>query len=192
MQNTSQQVEPLVSHQNEAVLSRIEPVMQIQLPSTDSHSGNSASDLHSAGRVEHLPSFEGHTSSQFAQIPMQQVENPVELSEQAVLQPSTSYGLHLPIDAPIVGLGTHFSETRSMPIATEFSNRPVQTAPPVASRMPMLLYPDPLQNELERIRKETDQIIKIREDTVSFQFTWLLDLVIIVFFHYLTAQGFSF
>ncbi|XP_062172135.1 helicase protein MOM1 [Alnus glutinosa] len=164
MQNTSQQVEPLVSHQNDAVLSRIEPVMQIQLPSTDSHSGNSASDLHSAGRVEHLPIFEGHTSSQFAQIPMQLVENPVELSEQAVLQPSTSYALHLPIDAPIGGLGTHFSDTRSMPIATEFSNRPVQTAPPVASRVPMLLYPDPLQNELERIRKETDQTIKIHED----------------------------
>jgi hypothetical protein len=30
------------------------------------------------------------------------------------------------------------------------------------------LYPDPLQNELERIRKETDQTIKIHEDAVSF------------------------
>ncbi|XP_059430737.1 helicase protein MOM1 isoform X2 [Corylus avellana] len=164
MQNTPQQVELLASHQNDAVLSRIEPVMQIQLPSTDSHSGNSASDLHSAGRVEHVPSFEGHTSSQFAQIPMQVVENPVELSEQAVLQPSTSHVLHFPIDEPIGGLRTQLSDTRSMPIATEFSNRPIQTAPPVASRMPMILYPDPLQNELERIRKETDHTIKIHED----------------------------
>lgn len=146
----------------------IESVQQIQLlSSADSHSGNNTSDLLSDGGVEHQLNFEGHTSNQLTQIPTQLGENLIEFPDQAVMQPST-YALLLPIEAPVSGLGTHFSDTRTMPIATDISNSPIQTAPPVASRMPMFFYPDPLQTELERIRKETDQFIKIHEDTVSF------------------------
>ncbi|KAG6678574.1 hypothetical protein I3842_14G087500 [Carya illinoinensis] len=176
MQNTSQEVEPSGSHRVDAGPSNqlnheapaIEPVQQIQLlSSADSYSGNNTCDLLSDGGVEHQLNFEGHTSNQLTQTP-QLGENLIEFPDQAVMQPSTSLALLLPIEAPVSGLGTHFSDTRTMPIATDISNPPIQTAPPMASRMPMHFYPDPLQTELERIRKETDQFIKIHEDTVSF------------------------
>ncbi|KAG2670470.1 hypothetical protein I3760_14G087000 [Carya illinoinensis] len=173
MQNTSQEVEPSGSHRVDAGPSNqlnheapaIEPVQQIQLlSSADSYSGNNTCDLLSDGGVEHQLNFEGHTSNQLTQTP-QLGENLIEFPDQAVMQPSTSLALLLPIEAPVSGLGTHFSDTRTMPIATDISNPPIQTAPPMASRMPMHFYPDPLQTELERIRKETDQFIKIHEDT---------------------------
>ncbi|XP_035545868.1 helicase protein MOM1-like isoform X2 [Juglans regia] len=174
MQNTSQEVEPSGSHRVDAGPSNqlnheapaIEPVQQIQLlSSADSHSGNNTSDLLSDGGVEHQLNFEGHTSNQLTQTPTQLGENLIDFPDQAVMQPSTSYALLLPIEAPVSGSGTHFSDTRTMPIATDIINPPIQPAPPVASRMPMFFYPDPLQTELERIRKETDQFIKIHEDT---------------------------
>ncbi|KAM3739979.1 hypothetical protein ACB098_08G064300 [Castanea mollissima] len=171
MQNTSQQVESSVSNRDEAVPSSrlnheaatTEPLTQIQLLSpADSHTGNYV-DLPSTGGIEPQLSSGGHTSNQLAQTPTQAVENPVELSNQAVSQPSTSYASHLPIDAPMVGLGTHLSDTRMMP-TTEISNPPIPNAAPVASSMSLLLYPDPLQYEFERIRKETDQAENSHKD----------------------------
>ncbi|KAL4610801.1 hypothetical protein ACB092_08G078200 [Castanea dentata] len=171
MQNTSQQVESSVSNRDEAVLSSrlnreaatTEPLTQIQpLSPADSHTGNYV-DLPSTGGIEPQLSSGGHTSNQLAQTPTQAVENPVELSNQAVSQPSTSYASHLPIDAPMVGLGTHLSDTRMMP-TTEISNPPIPNAAPVASSMSLLLYPDPLQYEFERIRKETDQAENSHKD----------------------------
>ncbi|KAM4083519.1 hypothetical protein ACB094_08G063400 [Castanea mollissima] len=171
MQNTSQQVESSVSNRDEAVPSSrlnheaatTEPLTQIQLLSpADSHTGNYV-DLPSTGGIEPQLSSGGHTSNQHAQTPTQAVENPVELSNQAVSQPSTSYASHLPIDAPMVGLGTHLSDTRMMP-TTEISNPPIPNAAPVASSMSLLLYPDPLQYEFERIRKETDQAENSHKD----------------------------
>ncbi|KAM3692137.1 hypothetical protein ACJW31_08G066000 [Castanea mollissima] len=171
MQNTSQQVESSVSNRDEAVPSSrlnheaatTEPLTQIQLLSpADSHTGNYV-DLPSTGGIEPQLSSGGHTSNQLAQTPTQAVENPVELSNQAVSQPSTSYASHLPIHAPMVGLGTHLSDTRMMP-TTEISNPPIPNAAPVASSMSLLLYPDPLQYEFERIRKETDQAENSHKD----------------------------
>ncbi|KAK7831082.1 helicase protein mom1 [Quercus suber] len=171
MQNTSQQVESSVSNRDEAVPSNrlnheaatTEPLTQIQLLSpADSHTGNNV-DLPSTGGIEPRLSSGAPTSNQLAQTPTQAVENPVELSSQAVSQPSTSYASHLPIDAPMVGLGTHLSDTRMMP-TTEISNPPIPNAAPVASSMSLLLYPDPLQYEFERIRKETDQAENSHKD----------------------------
>ncbi|KAK7850706.1 helicase protein mom1, partial [Quercus suber] len=177
MQNTSQQVESSVSNRDEAVPSNrlnheaatTEPLTQIQLLSpADSHTGNNV-DLPSTGGIEPRLSSGAPTSNQLAQTPTQAVENPVELSSQAVSQPSTSYASHLPIDAPMVGLGTHLSDTRMMP-TTEISNPPIPNAAPVASSMSLLLYPDPLQYEFERIRKETDQAENSHKDALSLHF----------------------
>lgn len=49
-----------------------------------------------------------------------------------------------------------------------FNNLPLHAERQVPSRIPSLAsYGDPLQNELERIRKETEQAIKVHEDMVS-------------------------
>jgi chromodomain-helicase-DNA-binding protein 4 len=37
--------------------------------------------------------------------------------------------------------------------------------------MPVSMSQDPLQNELDRLSKETEEIIKIHEDTVCFLFS---------------------
>ncbi|KAJ9698071.1 hypothetical protein PVL29_007263 [Vitis rotundifolia] len=103
---------------------------------------------------------EGGSSFQNAQTPTQLVDSSVELLNQAVSQSMTHLPVHQPIDTLAGG-----SDTRTTPIIPGLSNRPIQTAPPVPLRMPLPLHSDPLQNELERIRKEIDQTIKIHEDT---------------------------
>lgn len=70
---------------------------------------------------------------------------------------------------PITGGSVMHASERTMTVTSGISNHPVQTTTHV--QMPLPLCKDPLQNELERIRKETDQAINIHEDTVSFLFT---------------------
>ncbi|KAJ6974120.1 helicase protein MOM1-like isoform X2 [Populus alba x Populus x berolinensis] len=78
-------------------------------------------------------------------------------------QPTTSFAEHAPANSIAVGeSGTRISNTMTAPVTSIISNCPV-TAPAV--RMPVSLSQDPLQNELDRICRETEQIIKIHEDT---------------------------
>jgi chromodomain-helicase-DNA-binding protein 4 len=84
-------------------------------------------------------------------------------------QLTTSFAQHVPIDLIAVGgPQTHISNMRTEPVTSRISNHSA-TAPAV--RMPVSTSQDPLQNELDRIRTETDQIIKIHEDTVCFLLT---------------------
>jgi chromodomain-helicase-DNA-binding protein 4 len=86
-------------------------------------------------------------------------------------QLTTSFAQHVPIDLIAVGgPQTHISNMRTEPVTSRISNHSA-TAPAV--RMPVSTSQDPLQNELDRIRTETDQIIKIHEDTVCFLLTYL-------------------
>jgi chromodomain-helicase-DNA-binding protein 4 len=86
-------------------------------------------------------------------------------------QPTTSFAEHAPANSIAVGeSGTRISNTMTAPVTSIISNCPV-TAPAV--RMPVSMSQDPLQNELDRICRETEQIIKIHEDTVCFLFTQL-------------------
>jgi chromodomain-helicase-DNA-binding protein 4 len=62
----------------------------------------------------------------------------------------------------------HISNMRAAPVTPGISNRP-GTA--LAARMPVSMSQDPLQNELDRLSKETEEIIKIHEDTVCFLFS---------------------
>ena len=112
--------------------------------------------------VEH-PCRQGGSSFQNAHTPIQQVESSVELVNQAGSPSVTHSVVHQQIDTVAGG-----SDTRTTPNIMGLSNRLIQTAPPVPLRMPLHLHSDPLQNELERIRKEIDQTVKIHEDTVSF------------------------
>ncbi|XP_061946497.1 helicase protein MOM1-like isoform X5 [Populus nigra] len=78
-------------------------------------------------------------------------------------QPTTSFAEHAPANSIAVGeSGTRISNTMTAPVTSIISNCPV-TAPAV--RMPVSMSRDPLQNELDRICRETEQIIKIHEDT---------------------------
>ncbi|XP_021279332.1 helicase protein MOM1-like isoform X1 [Herrania umbratica] len=127
--------------------------------SGESTSYLSPPNLPSVSAIEHQSNNEGQTANQISQALRQSVANHIELSNQDVLQP-----LHSPIDGTIGGLVRQASETRTASLPPVSSGLPVQTAPAVSSRMPLPLYNDPLQNEMERIRKETDQTIKIHED----------------------------
>ncbi|KAK9280673.1 hypothetical protein L1049_014371 [Liquidambar formosana] len=145
----------------------IEPAVQLEvsqcpdLPSSD----HSLPDLPSASGIDHQSNSEGHISSQNAQTPTPLADNLAEVPNQALSQPLTRVQLNPQIDTPVGGFESRLSDTRTMPIVSDFNNRPIQTASTVASRMPLHMHPDPLQNELERIRKEMDQTMKIHEDT---------------------------
>jgi len=84
-------------------------------------------------------------------------------------QPATSFAQLSPIDwIAVGGSGMHISNMRAAPVTPGISNRP-GTA--LAVRMPVSMSQDPLQNELDRLSKETEEIIKIHEDTVCFLFS---------------------
>ncbi|XP_028070607.1 helicase protein MOM1-like isoform X2 [Camellia sinensis] len=131
----------------------IEHLELLQLsPSADLCVDENQLNIGSASGVEQ-PRSEGHITSfnmeasQIAEASSQLVEDTVGLQSQVV--PGTHLGMPSPIDA-LGGFETH------LPFG------PHQ----MASRMPAHpSYPDPLQNELERLRKEADQAMKVYEDT---------------------------
>ncbi|KAF5930990.1 hypothetical protein HYC85_031863 [Camellia sinensis] len=131
----------------------IEHLELLQLsPSADLCVDENQLNIGSASGVEQ-PRSEGHITSfnmeasQIAEASSQLVEDTEGLQSQVV--PGTHLGMPPPIDA-LGGFETH------LPFG------PHQ----MASRMPAHpSYPDPLQNELERLRKEADQAMKVYEDT---------------------------
>ncbi|KAJ6937652.1 hypothetical protein NC652_012073 [Populus alba x Populus x berolinensis] len=77
--------------------------------------------------------------------------------------PATSFAQLSPIDSIAVGgSGMHISNMRAAPVTPGISNRPGTT---LAVRMPVSMSQEPLQSELDRLSKETEEIIKIHEDT---------------------------
>ncbi|KAK8641483.1 hypothetical protein V6N13_010886 [Hibiscus sabdariffa] len=147
-----------VSDPNVTVVELTEQVQQLRC--SESTSNLSPPDLPSVSAVEHQSNNESQTANQSSQAPRQPLENHVELSNQDVLQPLDS-----PICGVIEGLVSLASETRTAPIPSVSNGLPLQTAPAVSSRMPMAMYHDPLQIEIERIMKEKEQSTKIHEDT---------------------------
>ncbi|XP_022728687.1 uncharacterized protein LOC111284231, partial [Durio zibethinus] len=147
-----------VSNPNTPVVELREQMQHLR--STESTSNLSPPDLPSVSAIGHQPSNEVQTANQISQAPRQLVANPIELSDQDVLQP-----LHSPINGTIGGLVRQTSETRTISVPSVSIGLPLQTAPAISSRMPLPLYHDPLQNEMERICKEKDQTIKVHEDT---------------------------
>ena len=170
MQNASQVVETSPSNGAIDVTCNVSnpdtPVAELreqmqQLRSAESTSNLSSPDLPSLIAIEHQPSNDGQTANQISQAPRQLVSNHIELSNRDILQP-----LHSPIDGAVGGHVRQASETRTASVPTVSSSLPLQE-PAVSSRMPLPLYHDPLQNEMERICKEKDQTIKVHEDRVS-------------------------
>ncbi|KAK8679012.1 hypothetical protein V6N13_144484 [Hibiscus sabdariffa] len=131
-----------------------------QLRSSESTSNLSPPNLPYVSAVEHQSNDEGQTANQSSEAPRQPVDNHIELSNQDVLQPLDS-----PIDGVIDGLVWQASGTRAGSVPSVSNGLPLRTSPAVSSRMPMTLFHDPLQIEMERIMKEKEQTTKILEDS---------------------------
>ncbi|TXG58175.1 hypothetical protein EZV62_016004 [Acer yangbiense] len=173
MQIDTRQVEPLLSHSFDAVASdqsnhgaqATEPLAQPQLLiSIDSPSGHNPSGLPSVSGIEHQPS-NGHIANQIAQAPTVMVEHHVELSDLAVSQSIASFVPNPPIDIPIDGLGTNTCDPRMASVTPGYGNHTVPNVHPGASQFSLPLYRDPLQKELDRLRKETEESVKTHEET---------------------------
>lgn len=171
--SVSQTVEAAPSNQSDLEAPTFETAVQIQLlPSSSSPSGLNLLDEPSVTEIECQPSSRDHTLNQVSQAPVLPVEDPAGLSNQGVLQSVTSFPLHPPVDVPSGGVGMHVIDTRT------------------TLRVPPNLSADPLQIELERLRKEIDDTVRIYEERVSFQCTKFLCLVIVGFSSFLSAESF--
>ncbi|ONI00775.1 hypothetical protein PRUPE_6G104600 [Prunus persica] len=163
-QNTCQPIENLAPESVPVVSSNlsnhempdIEPVVQQLLLPSSNTPDHSAPELSSAGGVEIQPSPENRTFNQVAHAPMPLVENLLDLSNHTVSR-SVAWSTS--------GFGLPFSDTRATPVTSALNSRPINAAPQGASRTPLPVYHDPLQNELERLNKQTDHIVKSHEDT---------------------------
>ncbi|KAK0583701.1 hypothetical protein LWI29_001666 [Acer saccharum] len=173
MQIDTRQVEPPLSHSFDAVASdqsnhgaqATEPLAQPQLlTSIDSPSGHNPSGLPSVSGIEHQPS-NGHIANQITQAPTVIVEHSVELSDLAVSQSIASFVPNPPIDIPIDGLGTNTCDPRMASVTPVYSNHTVPNVHPGASQFSLPLYRDPLQKELDRLRKEIEESVKTHEET---------------------------
>ena len=163
-----QRFEPAILS-SQAVLQHVPNLGSLPIHVTDDPLGLNQSYLHIAVRNDHPPSNDRSTSFQNAEALSQVNEEMTGLPNQVV--PGTQLGMDPPIDT-LGRIGTHL---------------PLHSAYRVASRMPTPpLYADSLQNELERLRKETEQTIKAYEDMVSIGLLnlghCLLGVVIFCFF----------
>ncbi|KAI7990761.1 Helicase protein MOM1 [Camellia lanceoleosa] len=154
--NASQSVEAAQQFEGSAVPSN-RAVMQpganlaplLPLHAIDVPPHQNQPDSHLAVGNDHQPSSEWCTAFQNAGASSQLLEDTAGVPNQVI--PGTQLEMHPPIDTPLGGFGTHLPLRNAHQMASRIQNQP--------------LYADPLQNELERLRKETDQAIKAHEDT---------------------------
>lgn len=122
--------------------------------------------------LPHQLSSEGLIASPITQDSRQVVENYNELPSEAALQPPVGAAGHLPTDT-IDGFSTYTSAARTSSIPSAPYYRPLQTGYQVPYQMPLPLHNDPLQNEMERLKKESDEVLKIHEETkVQLKSDW--------------------
>ncbi|KAL9413159.1 hypothetical protein AB3S75_041764 [Citrus x aurantiifolia] len=114
--------------------------------------------------VGHQPGSQNCFVNQFAPSPIALVESQVEHSNQALSEIVTSSALNPATDASADGLRANFVDTGTAVMISGYNNRAVQNSAPVASRLPPHMISDPLQNELERLRKSADEAIRSHEE----------------------------
>ncbi|KAF5751556.1 helicase protein MOM1-like [Tripterygium wilfordii] len=162
-QTTLQQVETPLADSFDCNARVTEPLVQQQLTSSVDCPLNFSVQYLPSTRERSHPCGERHIINQISQ-PPGLLENRVEISNQPVLQSATCLAPHLPIDAPVGGLGMPVSDTRNASFTSRNSNRPAQNAASFVPQMP-LSYHDPLQSEMERIHNERDQSIIKHDET---------------------------
>ncbi|CAL0334030.1 unnamed protein product [Lupinus luteus] len=130
-------------------------VMQQQSPSAEFLSSNQdLSNLPIATGFEHQQTIDDAFSDPLP-------ETSIDVPNHAVEQPVSSLELnsHMP-----GGVRPQSSDRRNFSTPSEMNNHPIQTATQAASMIFLPLCDDPLVNELERIRKMTEQNMKNHED----------------------------
>ena len=189
MQNSSEQVE-LVSNpvdvvpanQSNQVSLIMEPSEQVQQsPSSEHRSSNQhPSNILLATGVEHqlisdddLPRHEAEASTVMPNQDVVQADSNLELDSHSHALVHTAANSDLDSPRP-GGVRMEPSNTRNLLTPSETNSHPLQTASHSASRMLPPLYSNPLKNELERMRKVSEQLTKSHEDKVSFGFTYIM------------------
>ncbi|OIW05815.1 hypothetical protein TanjilG_23601 [Lupinus angustifolius] len=149
-------VDTVPANQSNHVSSVIESpdVMQQQSPSTEFLSSNqSLSNLTIATGFEHQQTIDDAFSNPLP-------ETSIEAPNQAIEQPASNLELnsHMP-----GGVRIQSSDRRNFSTPSEMNNHPIQTVTQAASMIFPSLCDDPLVNEMERIRKLTEQNMKNHE-----------------------------
>lgn len=177
-QNASDQVEHPLSHSVGVESDRpnhetfaTEPLQTQPLTSTDRSTSHNppVPDMPSVSGIE----CQSNSQHQSDQTPTATLEQSV-IPNSAVSQTLASSAQNSAVDTHVHGSQTNISGSRTASINPANGSHTIQVTPPVVPRLPSHLTQDPLQHELERLRKEINDTIKTHEDRVSFLLTYLL------------------
>ncbi|KAE8652772.1 hypothetical protein Csa_022848 [Cucumis sativus] len=147
---------PYVASQSNQEAQIVEPQTLTVPLATNSSVGFFQADLSSAGGMENQINCEDYSSDQLAQTASQPIEDSIELIEEALLQPVTCTAPHSIFNAGISDTRTSFTDTRSISGNFDISTGLMQPTQPSVSQMLPLSYVDPLEKELEKLRKEME------------------------------------
>ncbi|XP_022949441.1 helicase protein MOM1 isoform X2 [Cucurbita moschata] len=134
----------------------IEPQTPMVPLATNSSVGLSQTDLSSVGGTENQMNRENHSFYQLAQTTNQPIEIPVQSIDEVLLQPVTCTAPHSTPNVAFSETRMSFLDTRILSANFDISNGLMQTTQPSVSQTPSLLHIDPLEKELEKLRKEID------------------------------------
>ena len=159
---------PYVASQSNQEAQIVEPQTLTVPLATNSSVGFFQADLSSAGGMENQINCEDYSSDQLAQTASQPIEDSIELIEEALLQPVTCTAPHSIFNAGISDTRTSFTDTRSISGNFDISTGLMQPTQPSVSQMLPLSYVDPLEKELEKLRKEMEHNKDVHAKQVCF------------------------
>lgn len=165
--NTEAPISYVANHSNHEaqMIESQTPMVPLARNSSD---GFFQADLSSAGVMENHMDRQDHSSDQLAQAASQPIENPIQLINEVLLQPVTCTA---PQSTPYVAMSdtrTALPDTGTVSANFDISNSLMQPMQPSVSQMHSLPYIDPLEKELEKLRREIDQNVDIHSKRVSF------------------------
>ncbi|GAB4842887.1 hypothetical protein Ancab_012866 [Ancistrocladus abbreviatus] len=134
-------------------------------PTVTTHGHNQQSFNLSSRAVDQPSGY--HSSQQRVLLSMQQEHSAADFLNIASSQSLLDLVVHPCATANSTQCDTLLPAARDSPALTESNNHPMEASAPMVSRMCLPSSSDPLQVELERIRREMDQTTKTHEDLVS-------------------------
>lgn len=159
---------PYVANQSNQGAQMIEPQTPMVPLATNSSVGFFQADLSSASGMEDHMEREDHNSDRLAQAASQPIENHIQLIDEVLLQPVTCTVPHSTLNVAFSDTRTSFLDTRTISANFDVSTSLMQSLQPSVSQMPPSLYIDPLERELEKLRKEMEHNIDVHAKRVSF------------------------
>ncbi|TYK21821.1 helicase protein MOM1 [Cucumis melo var. makuwa] len=147
---------PYVASQSNQEAQMVEPQTLTVPLATNSSVGFFQADLSSAGGMENHMDSEDHSSDRLAQTASQPIEDSIQLIEEVLLQPVTCTAPHSTLNAGVSDTRTSFPDTRIISGNFDISTGLMQPTQPSVTQMLPLSYVDPLEKELEKLRKEME------------------------------------